>query len=318
MKISRRIFLVAVAFVVLFTAACSSSAHRGMHAESLQRVIRFAHFTDIHMEPKRGAPQGLAMALQHMQSLEDTPQLLITGGDHVMDSFSVPQSWTATQFNTIKKVMKENCTLPVKYCIGNHDVWGWDKKSSETTGQEPHWGKARPVYEFQMPGRYYGFTKGPWHFIILDSTHTAESNYKALLDDQQFHWLETELEANRDKYIVIISHIPILSAAAFLDGENEKDGRWSLPKEWMHLDARKLKDLFAQYPNVRLCISGHLHLVDRVEYSGVTYICDGAVCGAWWGGDHDECDEGYGVFDLYDDGSFAHQYISYGWVPVPE
>lgn len=318
MKIKRRDFLAASVPVIFFTGSCINSAHRSKRAGSSRRVLRFAHFTDIHMEPRQKAPEGLAQALRHMQALEDRPQLLITGGDHVMDSFSAKEPWVTTQFETFKQVMYANCTIPVKYCIGNHDAWGWDKQSSQTTGQEPHWGKARPVHEFQMPGRYYGFTEGPWHFVILDSTHTADSNYKALLDDEQFAWLRAELEENKEKYIVIVSHIPILSVAAFLDGDNEKDGRWTLPKEWMHLDARKLKDLFAKHPNVKLCISGHLHLVDRAQYNGVTYICDGAVCGKWWGGDHMECDEGYGVFDLYADGTFAHQYIPYNWIPVPE
>jgi len=52
----------------------------------------------------------------------------------------------------------------------------------------------------------------------------------------------------------------------------------------MHVDAAKIKDLFAKHKNVKLCLSGHLHLVDRVDYNGVTYLCDGAVCGGWWKG----------------------------------
>lgn len=318
MKIRRRDLLAAAVPVVLFPASCADSVSRGGQSKSRSRVIRFAHFTDIHMEPKQNAPEGLAQALRHMQALEDRPTLLITGGDHVMDCFSAKASWTATQYDTLKQVMRENCAIPIQYCIGNHDVWGWDKKYSETTGQEPHWGKQRPIHEFGMPGRYYGFSESNWHFIILDSTHTADNNYQARLDPEQFAWLQNELAAHRAQYIIIISHIPILSVAAFLDGDNAKDGHWSLPKEWMHLDAVALKDLFAQYPNVKLCVSGHLHLVDRAEYNGVTYICDGAVCGGWWKGDNMECDEGYGVFDLYSDGTFAHQYLSYGWVPAPE
>jgi predicted phosphodiesterase len=85
----------------------------------------------------------------------------------------------------------------------------------------------------------------------------------------------------------------------------------------MHIDARKIKELFRGYPNVRLCISGHMHMVDRVVYNDVTYICDGAVCGAWWNGNQYEFEEGYGVFDLYDDGTFEHQYVPFGW-NVPE
>ncbi len=81
----------------------------------------------------------------------------------------------------------------------------------------------------------------------------------------------------------------------------------------MHKDCLELKDLFAQHPNVKLCLSGHLHLLDRVDYNGVTYLCNGAVSGNWWKGRHKDCDEGYAVIDLYDDGSFEHQYVKYGW-----
>ncbi len=311
-------FYAAVLTGIVFVAACFEFARRGPSAQKLQRVIRFAHFTDIHMEPKRNAPEGLAQALRHMQALADRPTLLITGGDHVMDSFSAKEPWVATQYETLKKVFREHCDLPIKYCIGNHDVWGGNKKYSETTGLEPYWGKQRPIHEFGMPGRYYSFSQEPWHFIILDSTYPIDGDYIARLDEEQYGWLENELAAHKDQYIVIISHIPILSAAVFYDGDNAKDGYWSIPRGWMHLDSKRLKDLFGRYPNVKLCISGHLHLVDRVEYNGVVYICDGAICAAWWSGNYMECDEGYGVFDLYSDGTFAHQYISYGWIPSPE
>ena len=32
---------------------------------------------------------GITQALRHMQAMEDKPELLVTGRDHVMDSFSV-------------------------------------------------------------------------------------------------------------------------------------------------------------------------------------------------------------------------------------
>jgi len=204
----------------------------------------------------------------------------------------------------------------MKFCIGNHDAWGWDKKNSKTTGLEEFWGKKRIIKELGLPNRYYSFDAGSWHIILLDSTYPSEHVYTARLDDEQFLWLKQELESFKESNVCIISHIPILSAAAFLDGDNEQTGRWVVPDQWMHMDARKIKDLLANYSNVRLCISGHLHLVDRVQYNNVTYICDGAVCGAWWGGKHYECDAGYGIFDLYADGSFEHRYITYGWKPL--
>lgn len=298
--------------LVLPVTSCSSASMKEKAGES-RRVVRFAHFTDIHMEPKRNAPEGLKTALAHMQSLADKPAFLITGGDHVMDSMDVNGEWTQTQYDTVKQIFAEYCHIPIYYCIGNHDVWGWGKEKSETTGDEPYWGKAKPVHEFKMPKRYYSFSKGPWQIIILDSVRSENGHYSAGLDDEQFQWLGKELSQNKDKHVAIVSHIPILSAAALLDGHNEKDGQWKLPRQWIHMDARKIKDLFNDHPNVKLCISGHLHLVEQLEYNHVWYVCDGAICAAWWGGNHMECDEGYGVFDLYDDGTFVYQYLSYGW-----
>jgi hypothetical protein len=137
--------------------------------------------------------------------------------------------------------------------------------------------------------------------------------YTARLDDEQFNWLVDQLNIHTDKHICIISHIPILSAVALLDGENEKTGNWILPHQWMHLDARKIVELFVKHKNVKLCISGHLHLLERIVYNDVTYICDGAVSGAWWDGAFHQTEEGWGLFDLYEDGTFDHQYVDYGW-----
>ena len=38
-----------------------------------------------------------------------------------------------------------------------------------------------------------------WHFIFLDSVQENNGGYIALLDDEQFTWLEQELEANKEK-----------------------------------------------------------------------------------------------------------------------
>jgi len=48
-------------------------------------------------------------------------------------------------------------------------------------------------------------------------------------------------------------------------------------------------------------------LRDRIEYNGVTYLCNGAVSGNWWRGAYQECEPGYALLDLYDDGTFEHR-----------
>jgi predicted phosphodiesterase len=112
--------------------------------------------------------------------------------------------------------------------------------------------------------------------------------------------------------VALLSHIPILSASAFLFAE-QKNNAFHYGCALVHTDCVKLKDLFAKHPNVKLSLSGHLHTLDRVDYNGVSYLCNGAVCGAWWKGRHKDCDEGYAVLDLYNDGSFDHEYVKYGW-----
>jgi hypothetical protein len=79
----------------------------------------------------------------------------------------------------------------------------------------------------------------------------------------------------------------------------------------MHIDARRLKTLFLDHPNVKLCLSGHIHLRDSVMYNGVTYACNGAVCGNWWRGAYQETQPGYALVDLWNDGSFRVDYVRY-------
>jgi len=86
----------------------------------------------------------------------------------------------------------------------------------------------------------------------------------------------------------------------------------------MHIDSPGINELFNAHPNIRVCLSGHLHLYERVLYNGVTYICNGAVCGGWWDGPYKQCSPGYGVIDLYDDGSFENDYVEFGWIPLKD
>jgi 3',5'-cyclic AMP phosphodiesterase CpdA len=287
-------------------------------SETKKRSLRLAHLTDIHVQPELGADMGMAACLRHVQAQSDRPDLILTGGDSVMESFAQDAARTQLQWDVWRKVLRSECSLPVESCIGNHDVWGWNKAKSGATGKEARFGKQWAVEALGLPQRYRSFDRAGWHFVVLDSTHTGKNadEYTAKLDEEQFAWLAQDLAKTPPSTpILVLSHIPILSAAAFLDGENSKSGDWLVPGAWMHVDCQRIIQLFLKHPSVKLCLSGHLHLVDRVDYNGVTYLCNGAVCGGWWKGDNQQCDEGYGLVDLYSDGSFDHRYVGYGWQP---
>lgn len=308
-------------FLTRMTAAAAGvmlagNARPETSSKSAGRVLRLIHMTDAHVQPERRAAEGFAAALRHAAQLTDEPDLLLLGGDIVMDSFAQDEARTALQWKLVHEALARHWKKPVRACIGNHDIWGWDKPASKTTGDEPHWGKARALKELDIPHRYYHFELAGWHFLMLDGTFAPPERpnaYVSRLDDDQFAWLEAELaKIGKTQPVLVLSHEPILSVTSFefmsVDGY-----RTVLPDNAVLSDCRRVFHLFKSYPNVRLCLSGHEHLVDRVDYAGTTYICGGAVSGAWWGGKHYQCAEGFGVVDLYADGRFGYEYVTYGW-----
>jgi 3',5'-cyclic AMP phosphodiesterase CpdA len=274
-----------------------------------KRLLRLAHLTDTHLQPERAGDEGFAKCLGHLQTLDDRPEFILFGGDNVMNVDAAQNTGERAELliDTWNTVLNKHCKLPYQSCIGNHDILGLKQDA----------GKAWAVKQYNLPGKYFSFDRAGWHFIVLDSTEPQEGGgYKARLDEEQFTWLAKDLaETPEDTPILVLSHIPILTVTSFFDGNNEKTGNWVIPGSWMHIDARRIKDLFAKHPNLKLCLSGHEHLVDSVTYNNVTYCCNGAVSGAWWKGSYHECAPGYGLTDLYDDGSFYNQYVVYGWEP---
>ncbi len=285
---------------------------------SSPRVLRFAHPTDIHVQPELRGGKGMTSAFQHMMSLKDPPQMLIVGGDMPMDTASTPQPRSSMLWSLYGKILADNVpsSLPIHHTIGNHDIFGRDKQACQATGNESFFGKKWFLDEFGYPRTYFSFDAAGWHFIVLDSFDLDKtgSEYTSRIVGDQLDWLKLDLASTPPATpIVVVTHVPIISVANYFDHETEIDPDILIPRTRMHVDFKSLDALFGAHPNVKLCLSGHLHVLDRAEYNGVTYICDGAVCGDKWKGPRLQTPEGYGIIDLYADGSFTHKYLAYGW-----
>jgi 3',5'-cyclic-AMP phosphodiesterase len=278
-----------------------------------KKPIRFAHLTDMHVQPGIIPETGVAKALHHAQQLKPGVDFIINGGDAIMDALDKDKEGTQVQWNLLKGILKKENSLPIYHVIGNHDVWGWFIKENKPDSDRLY-GKVWSVEILALPKRFYSFTKGKWHFIILDSTQqNPEGGYIARLDEEQMIWLQQELKnTTSDKYICIVSHIPILSIAAGLFfNKTETNGDLLIKRNLMHTDFLALKKLFQQYPNIRTCISGHIHLQDEVDYLGISYYCNGAVSGNWWKGSFQEFPPAYAMMELYDDGTVTRTMINY-------
>lgn len=297
-------------------ASAAPAARRG-------DVLRVAHLTDMHVQPELRAGEGFAACLDHLGSTFKA-DLILTGGDHVFDTFETDEARTAAQWALYRSTLKQHAAAPVQSCIGNHDIWGWNKGKSKTSGKEANWGKHRAVAELGLPGRYHSFDQGGWRFIALDTVQVDPDDangYTAGVDDEQFEWLSGVLSKTPASMpVLVLTHIPILHAAGTLFDRTVKKSKQSFGASLVCLDNLRLVHLFSKHPNVKLCLSGHVHNVERIDFQGVSYVCSGAVCGAWWRGNKPDdkphvarAVEGYSTFELRADGTFTQGYETYGW-----
>lgn len=305
----RKSFLQSSAAVIGGSLLPSSSFAAG----EKKKPIRFAHLTDIHVKPGKVPEEGTAKALQHVQRSQGPLDFIVNGGDAIMDSMEADKQKTQAQWDLFTSILKKENSLPVRHCIGNHDVWGWFVKENKPDADRLY-GKIWVTETLQLPKRYYSFTQGRWHFIVLDSTQlNPAGGYIARLDEEQFNWLQEELKAvPAERFICIISHIPVLSICAglFFD-KTETNGDLLVKRNLMHTDFLALKKLFRQYPNIRVCISGHIHLQEEIEYLGIKYYCNGAVSGNWWKGNFQEFEPAYALMELYEDGRSQRTMVKY-------
>lgn len=262
----------------------------------------------MHVTERNRAPEGYAAALRMAAGFE--PDFLVTGGDHVGDALEIAdRAAVERQWDVHDRVLAEHNALPVRPVVGNHDVWGWMVPTLDPL--TPGYGKAMALDRLRLASPYYSFDHGGWHFVVLDNVQKVNHSYLGALDPEQHASLVADLAAN-DKPVCLFSHIPILTVCAFRPPGHMKDTYYWVPDTWMHANAVPLIHLLAKF-GVKLCISGHLHMVDRVDFLGVTFICNGSVCGRWWNGPYEEFAEGFGVFDLFNDGTFEHRYVPMGW-----
>lgn len=275
--------------------------------------FRFVHFNDIHVQPELAAAKGFAKALSAAEALRPRPDFILTGGDLVFDALEASPSRARELFTLYKKVIADNTSLPVHNTIGNHDVFGWVTQEG-VSPQTPGYGREMAKDLLEMNETYHTFRHKGWQIFCLDNIQKADEGvYQGYLDDRQRSWFVAEMNKLDAKTpIVICEHIPLITVTLFDHGSLNENGAWRIGNNVVCRDAADRLAILGSR-NVRLCLSGHIHERDRVEYRGMTFINDGAVCGNWWKGIYRGVKEGFGVYDLRNDGSFNYQYHEYGW-----
>jgi 3',5'-cyclic-AMP phosphodiesterase len=278
------------------------------------RGLRLAYVTDPHVEPGTRPEEGYARALEAVASLSRPAHLLVNGGDAIFTALNRDADDVAAQFRSWKRVLDAGNRLPTLHCLGNHDVWGWGLRDDPAVRHDPRYGKRWALEAMELEAPWYHVDRGGWRIVVLDSTFPGEDfDYQARLGPEQFEWLEGVLSSTPvGTPICLVSHIPLVSVAAlhwFGDAPGEVERR-VIDQVLVHRDGREIVELLRRHPGVRLCLSGHLHVEERLEYRGVTYLNVAAVSGNWWNAETPDFRgfaPGFAVIELFPDGGFEFE-----------
>ena len=219
-----------------------------------ERPLKFAIASDFHAQD---VPDGKERVASFIQAAErENVDFIIELGDFCrMDSAgqSIMKIWDSYRGDKF-------------HVIGNHDMDKYDYKEY--------------VEGRNMPGRYYSFDKGDFHFIVLDGNnlydgkeyrHYERGNYyvdpkmRAFVDEEQLAWLKSDLKSTGKKCI-LFSHQSIDSfmnngdeVRKILEGENARAG----------------------FKKVVLAFSGHNHSNYTKNINGIAYVQINSASYVW-------------------------------------
>lgn len=263
-------------------------------APTLARSGRICFFTDAHVPapaPGDAHPENTTRHWARVRKAFDKansykPALYVFGGDNIMAvDQGQPEEHARAMFDNWAKIVKEKVRVPHVSVIGNHDIWY--PKDREITDR-----KALAKECYQMPNRYHSHEALGWKFMLIDQFMPGAPT---AIDKEQFAWLDAEL-GKSNQPVCLVSHAPFFGPSCQLDGD-PVGGK------------KELRKLLQKHDNVRLSLSGHQHWLDRCELDRVTYLCGGAVSGAWWGGLYEDFPPAFTILDLNADGTFRTETV---------
>jgi len=285
----KRFYLVLLVFFASFLFAGESDED-----------FRFIFFTDVHLEEGKNAVKGFESAITKINELN--PDFVISGGDNIADALGQPFERADLLYTKYKNIIKK-LNMPIFNVIGNHDVFGVQKKSG-VESIHPEYGKK--MFTRRLNKTHYAFDHKGWHFIVLDSVLIdPEGSYFGGVDMEQRDWLKDHLQSIDPEIPIIISmHIPFFSIVPQMDKRFKKE-------VFTVNNSVQVLDIFKDH-NLKAVLQGHVHYHEVIEAGGIHFITGGAICGAWWEGSHKGVEEGFLLLEIKGD-EFNWEYIDYGW-----
>ena len=230
------------------------------------------------------------------------------GGDNLMAIDHQSEDKIQAQFDNWRRFTKKHVRKPYRSVLGNHDIEMWTCPNGSRGC-----GKQRAIELFNMKNRYWEDKVGGWRIIGLDTIQPRRSSYIGHVDREQMKWLENVLASDTKTPTIVLGHIPLLSVTSLADS-TAKANPLSMSVSFCSQigNAREVIHMFREAGNIKMCLSGHAHMVDRCDFAGTSYLCGGSVSGSWWRGPHQGFAPSYTQIDLMGDGSFETKTIVCG------
>jgi len=181
---------------------------------------------------------ALARCVAALNALDPLPDAVVITGDLV-------DQGELAQYAHLKTLLAP-LAMPYYLVAGNHD----ERAALRTAFAE------RP--ELASGGEFvqYALDVGPLRLIALDSTVPGEGG--GHLCDARLAWLAGELDAARDKPVIVALHHP-----PFVSGIDHMDRMRLAPAA-----ADKLAALISRHPNVERVLCGHVHRPMFTRFAG--------------------------------------------------
>ena len=267
-------------------------------------VSRFLFLTDIHL-PAEGRNTEAQLEIAGFSNKFGRHDMTILGGDNI---FGQPEG-RASEIANWKSFSATSFPGSVHTVVGNHDICGWKPNSKDNIPSK----KDEAVSQLGMPHRYYSFEHSGWRFLMLDSVQPDEKfGYVGHIDAEQMEWMKSELAKDK-RPTVVVSHIPILSASELASSATVASPQGTkVTHQRLVSNNHEVLEVFRQNEHVKLCLSGHLHMVDTVRFRHTKFVCGGAFSGGWWKTENEHFGRiGWSV-DLFADGKAKAWPLEFG------
>ena len=230
--------------------------------------LKMCVFSDIHYIDEKPEWKVNRKLVEYAEPLTDKiidkvnselkPDICINLGDMIQSAQNKEKDLENLKY-IWKKLQQFN--VPFYTLIGNHEL-----KSVENNKE------VMDILGYE--NATYGVDINGYHLLFIGTdVNKEDKKYKTqYISDRDLKWIAEDLDANRDKKVIVFSHFGI--AEVEMKGNFYYDQN---PEGGMIINRKKLKNIFHRHSNILSVFCGHQHWTKTIKENGVPYYMLGAL-----------------------------------------